>query len=123
GKGMNRHIQIETLLSLTGSNADKRIKVKASQQGASLLHMYNYIAAASGRSTLSASVLPAEVKTSIEGVAKELLAAKGKSVVLAGNNNAAHEALAVGINQLLGNFGTTIRTDIPVFLRTGNDTE
>lgn len=121
GEHMNRHIQIETQLSLTGSNADKRIKVKASEQGAVLLHIYNTIASAKGMSTLAAAQLPAEVKTSVAGVAEELMKSAGKSLVLAGNNNYAQEALAAGINWMLGNFGSTVDLAKRVYLRSGDD--
>ncbi len=123
GENMNRHIQIETRLSLTGSNADKRIKVKASQQGAVLLHLYNTIARSVGGNALADASLTPEVKTSVEGVAKELIGKKGKSLVLAGNNNYSHEALAAGINRMLSNFGSTVDTATPVYLRSGNDKE
>ncbi|NVK26687.1 MAG: TAT-variant-translocated molybdopterin oxidoreductase [Flavobacteriia bacterium] len=121
GKDMNRHIQIETQLSLTGSNADKRIKVKASEQGAVLLHLYNTIASMKGGNTLAAANLPNEKKTMIEGVAKELANAGNRALVLAGNNNYAQEALAAGINRMLGNFGTTVDVSTPVYLRQGDD--
>ncbi|NVK05066.1 MAG: TAT-variant-translocated molybdopterin oxidoreductase [Flavobacteriia bacterium] len=123
GEGMNRHIQIETQLSLTGSNADKRIKVKASQHGAVLLHLYNTIASKMGEATLAGSELSEELKTTVAGVAEELMNAAGKSLVLAGNNNFAQEALAAGINRMLGNFGSTVDTSVAVYLRSGNDND
>ncbi|GGH77621.1 TAT-variant-translocated molybdopterin oxidoreductase [Phaeocystidibacter marisrubri] len=121
GEGMIRHIQIETQLSLTGANADKRLKLKSSQQGAALLHLYNVVAGGTGNATLAAAELPAELKTSIQRVGEELLKNRGKSLVLAGNNNYAQEALAAGINNMLGNMGTTVDTATPVYLRSGDD--
>src|SRR5690606_9948028 len=40
---MSRHIQFESGLSMTGSNADVRIAIKPSEEGAVLISLYNAI--------------------------------------------------------------------------------
>src|SRR3984885_11774966 len=42
-KRMSRHIQFETGMSLTGSNADVRIPIKPSEEGVALVNLYNQI--------------------------------------------------------------------------------
>ena len=42
---MSRHIQVESGMSLTGSNADERILIRPSEQGSAIAHLYNELAA------------------------------------------------------------------------------
>lgn len=42
---MSRHIQVESRMSLTGSNADNRVLVRPSEQGAAIATLYNEVAA------------------------------------------------------------------------------
>lgn len=117
GAEMSRHIQFETSLSMTGSNADKRVKLKPSEQGAALAHLYNKVTG----SSVKVGTLSSDVRKSLDSAATELLAAKGASLVLAGGNNGANEHLAAAINAALGNMGTTVRPDRAVYILQGND--
>ena len=99
---MNRHVQIESLPSLAGCNADLRIPVKASEEDMAVLSLYNSLAS----STLSANSSFKNAK--IDAVAAELKAAKGKSLVISGSNNKGTQLLVNAINQALGNYGSTI---------------
>ena len=45
-KDMNELLQFESNLSLTGSNADRRIQMKPSEEGAILLNIYKDVAEA-----------------------------------------------------------------------------
>src|SRR5665811_2188428 len=42
-KKMSRHIQFESGMSLTGTNADVRIAIKPSEEGVALVNLYNAI--------------------------------------------------------------------------------
>ena len=121
-KEISRHIQYETALSLTGSNADKRVGIKPSMQGAAIANLYNAIAKLGGAATVSVSSAGDNQKD-IEATAKELWENKGKSLVVCGINNVAIQNLVNGINSLLGNYGSTIDLDNPCLLRQGNDAE
>ncbi len=121
-KTMSRHIQFESALSLTGSNADTRVGVKPSMQGAAIANLYNAVAKLAGASTVNAAAA-GDLQKDIEATAKELWENKGKSVVVCGINNIAIQNLVCGINSLLGNYGTTIDLDNPSMLRQGNDAE
>lgn len=122
-KAMNRHVQVESYLSLTGSNADRRIMVKPSEEGAALLHIYNIIAANSGGSAAATAKIDAGAKEALAKVAAELMAAKGKSLVVCGLNDVNAQLIANAINNLLGNYGSTI--DLANFSnqRQGDDAE
>ena len=118
GKDMSRHLQFEAGMSLTGSNADKRYKVKASQYGAVLVNIYNEIAAAKGMTTMSGSdVMKAEAKAA----AKELLAAGKKGLVVCGGNNKANEHLCIAINAMLANTETTLSYVNRSYFRQGDE--
>jgi Fe-S-cluster-containing dehydrogenase component/anaerobic selenocysteine-containing dehydrogenase len=112
-KTMLRHVQFESRLSLTGSNADKRIRVSPGEQTAALLYL---VKAVSGedRSDLSflSSVQPGELKpetrSTVENLARELMGHKGASLVVCGANDIDAQHLTSLINQSLGNYGETI---------------
>ncbi|MEO6851359.1 MAG: TAT-variant-translocated molybdopterin oxidoreductase [Mucilaginibacter sp.] len=120
-KKMSRHIQFETGMSLTGTNADVRILVKPSEEGIALVNLYNEISG----TTLPGSKKLTNVNTdkAITLVAKELLAAKGKALVVAGSNDVATQVLVNAINAKLGSYGTTIDLDNYSNQYAGNDAE
>ncbi|MCF8447695.1 MAG: TAT-variant-translocated molybdopterin oxidoreductase, partial [Bacteroidia bacterium] len=107
-KNMSRHIQLESTLTLTGSNADVRYPIKPSAEGAYLVSLYNKIAALAGAPALG--TMPT-VELPLDGIsttANELWAAKGSSLVVCGTNNVDYQLLVHAINNLLGNNGTTV---------------
>ncbi len=115
---MNRHYQFESMMSLTGANADKRYLHKPSETGAVALAL---LAAVGG--SVQAPSLPEKLKSGIARAAKDLLAAKGKSVVLAGSNNMAIQVVVNAINEAIGATGNTITWDSPFQNRKGIDSE
>ena len=116
---MSRHYQYESLMSLTGSNADYRISIKPSQEGLIIAKLYNLIASKAGQNTLSVAD-PGEVKF-LTKAADQLWSARGKSLVVAGSNDPDVQMLVNGINYMLGNYGNTIDLSNPVNLKQGND--
>jgi MoCo/4Fe-4S cofactor protein with predicted Tat translocation signal len=119
---MSRHIQVESHVSLTGSNADKRIMVKPSEQGAAIAALYNELARLSGGSPLSgAPQLEAEKAEKIKKAAKELYDARGKALVVSGSNNVGEQVLINAVNDMLGSYGTTITFDDASLQRQGRD--
>jgi len=121
GKKMSRHIQFESGLSVTGSNADTRIAIKPSEEGLAILSLYNAIAG----TTLPGSkkLANANVDKAITLAAKELVAAKGKALVVSGSNDVATQVLVNAINAQLGSYGATIDLDNPSHQFAGNDAE
>ncbi len=100
---INRLYAIETTMTLTGAKADHRIAVKPSQMS----EIAKAIAAAVG--VAGASSTYAENAQWIQALARDLQANRGKSIVIAGDNQPPMvHAVAYGINAALGNVGTTV---------------
>ena len=114
---MSRHIQFESCMTLTGSNADKRIPVKPSDELVILLNLYNELIGGTGYSVVNVIPSPVDIKE----LAGELLAHKGSSLILSGTNDFYIQATVNAINMLLGNYGNTLGYP-DVYIRQGNDT-
>ncbi|KQM78883.1 molybdopterin oxidoreductase [Pedobacter sp. Leaf216] len=120
-KKMSRHIQFESGMSLTGTNADTRVPVKLSEEGPALIALYNAITGvALPGGTLGNNTTADKV---IKLVAKELVQAKGKGLVVCGSNDVSTQILVNAINAAIGSYGTTIDLDNPCYLYAGNDAE
>ncbi|MEH3114047.1 TAT-variant-translocated molybdopterin oxidoreductase [Pedobacter terrae] len=120
-KKMSRHIQFESGMSLTGTNADTRVPVKLSEEGPALIALYNAITGnALPGGTLGSNATADKV---IKLVAKELVQAKGKGLVVCGSNDVSTQILVNAINAAIGSYGTTIDLDNPCYLYAGNDAE
>lgn len=117
-KDMSRHYQFESMLSLTGANADHRTLVKPTQEGPVVVQLYNMIATRAGQPVVSGG---GEEVQNLQKAADELWMNRGKALVVAGSNDKAIQVLVNGINAMLGSYGSTIRTDIPVNYRLGDD--
>lgn len=114
---MTRHIQLEAGFSLTGSNADKRIRVNPMEEGSLVLALYNKIAHKSGNPTLP----ELKTKVDISSIADELWENKGKSLVVAGSNDVDIQTLVNGINKFLDNYGNTIDLNTPYFTKKASE--
>ena len=118
-KTMSRHYQFEAGMSMTGANADYRGMIKPSQEGAFVANLYNKIASLLG-STSSVAVAKGDFEN-LDKCAKDLVAAKGASLVVSGSNDVAVQTVVNAINSLLGNHGSTIDFGTTVNYRQGND--
>ncbi len=118
-KEMSRMYAFESLLSLTGANADYRTPIRASQEGLYVGNLYNLIAARTGGT--SVSVASVADKVNLEKAAKDLLASKGASIVIAGSNDPDVQDMVIAINDMLGNYGETIDLSKSVNTRQGDD--
>ncbi len=118
---MSRHIQVESRMSLTGSNADNRILVKPSEQGAAIATLYNEVAALTGGTEVSAPRVNEVAAKSLKKVAAELAANKGKSLIVSNSNNVGEQTLVNEMNELLGNYGSTIDFANANLQRQGSD--
>ena len=105
---MNRLYSIESHFSLTGANADHRLRLRTSEIPA----FVEQLAGALDGNHPSGN--EKQVKW-INAIAKDLIANKGKSIVVGGPSLPAEtQALLFGINQLLDNLGATITFTKPV---------
>ncbi len=110
-KNMSRHYQFESLLSLTGSNADYRTKIKPSEEASVIKAIYDGV---SGGSSPKDN---ANLSKAISDLKKN----KGKSLLVSGSNDPDVQMVVNEINNILGNYGSTIDTSTPVYLRQGDD--
>ena len=113
---MSRHIQVETGMSLTGSNADNRILIKPSEQGSAIAYLYSKIVGGAGGNGLNA-----KAKSSLDSVADELRSAAGKSIVVSNSNSVSEQILVNAINNTLGNYGATMSMAHPSHQKQGSD--
>ncbi len=115
---MSRLYSFESIMSLTGANADYRTPIKPSQEGLVLAKLYNLIAAKAGKPTINV----ADVKIPyLEKCANELWENKEKALVVSGSNDVKLQTLANEINEMLGSYGSTIDINTPSFQRQGDD--
>ncbi|HJU84328.1 MAG TPA: TAT-variant-translocated molybdopterin oxidoreductase [Holophagaceae bacterium] len=119
---MSRHVQIESGMSLTGANADTRVRVAPSEGVAFLEHL---ACAVEGLAGLSAPAplrtLEAKAKAHAQDLAENLWAAKGRSLVLCGLNDLHAQILAARLNHLLENEGRTLDLARPSLQKQGDD--
>lgn len=116
---MSRHIQVESHMSLTGSNADNRILVKPSEQGIAIAYLYNEVIGGG----MSTNGLNEKARKALSKVAAELKAAAGKSLIVSGSNNVNEQLMVNAMNNSLGNYGNTLDMGTPSFQRQGNDAD
>jgi molybdopterin-containing oxidoreductase family iron-sulfur binding subunit len=112
---MSKHYQFESLMSLTGSNADERYTHKPSEAGATAVALLNAV------NGLAITGVPANVKKGIEKAVKDLLANKGAALVVSGSNNTNVQIVVNAINEAIGANGTTINWASPLQTRQGID--
>ncbi|MHA6726569.1 TAT-variant-translocated molybdopterin oxidoreductase [Chryseobacterium sp. A301] len=98
GANMLRHIQVESNMSLTGANADERIRLKPSSVYKVLVDVYNALNGSSASGDAAK-------------IAKELQAKGSKAVVFADGSKGAY-VLAHLINQKLGSVAFTGKANL-----------
>ncbi len=118
-EGMLKHIQAEAGLTLSGSNADVRIKARVSEYESILAHVYNRIASSAGLIAVNTPALRDDILTNVDMAASELLAAGSSAVVLNGLNTKNAERLTLAINLALNS--KAFNTSKFVYTSNGND--
>lgn len=103
-KKMSTHFQFESIMSLSGSNADHRAMIKPSQQAAVLAYL---IKGLNGQTAVAAS-LDSQVKLIADGALASLKKSKQNSLVVCGTNNLGLQLLTNQLNELLGAYKSTI---------------
>ncbi len=121
---MSRHYQVESYMSMTGSNADNRVVVKPSEISASIAALYNNVAAQTGGARIDGPQLSNEkASNAISAIARDLLSNRGNSLVVSGSNNLGDQVLIARINDLLGNVGSTVDFTEASMQKQGDETE
>ena len=116
--GMSRHVQVESALSMTGTNADERIPVSPAEAANMLAAIYNEIAARGGQAPVEAP----PCTRAVDKIVADLLEHRGESLVISGSNDPAIQSLVAGINVMLDNYGKTLDLTRTIELKRGDDT-
>jgi len=111
---ISRLYTVESLMTLTGGNADHRLRVAPSQVASVAAQLAAEVLKQSGNSaSLNTAALAGGAKVDAKWViecAKDLVAHKGAALVVAGQRQPlAVHALAHAMNEVLGAFGKTIQ--------------
>jgi molybdopterin-containing oxidoreductase family iron-sulfur binding subunit len=106
---MSKHYQLESNLSLSGSNADKRIPIRPSEQIILLSDLYG---------SLSSGSDPKD--TRLLEIIEDLRKNKGKSILICDSNDTNTQLIVNNINFVLNNFDNTISIKQPSYLRQGD---
>ncbi len=118
-KEMSRLYAFESMMSQTGANADYRSNIRPSEKGLVMAALYNEIAVATGGSPLSVAA-PKNNKW-IKQAAQDLLKNRGASLIVDGSNDKNLQKLALQMNQMLGNIGTSVSFSAPALIKKGDD--
>lgn len=116
---LSRHIHFESMMSLTGSNADDRYTHKPSQTGAVALALLAKL----GGAVTAPALTDAKLAKGIEKTAAVLNASKGAALVVCGSNDVNIQVVVNAINEAIGANGTTINWGNTTNTRKGVDSE
>ena len=108
GGTMNRLYAIEAVYSLTGATADHRLRLESRQIAPFLSALAARLAPGGGASASGASVQGVDPRW-LDALAKDLLANRGTSLIVAGDRQPPQVHAAVcALNTFLGNTGKTV---------------
>jgi molybdopterin-containing oxidoreductase family iron-sulfur binding subunit len=110
GGAMNRLYAVEGVFSLTGAMADHRLRLESRQIAPFLATLAARLAPpAAGAASLAGAGVPGVDPRWIDALAKDLLANRGKALIVAGERQppAVHAAVCA-LNTFLGNTGRTV---------------
>ena len=109
GGTMNRLYAVEAVYSLTGATADHRLRLESRQIAPFLAALAARIGAPAGGAGASAAGVPGVDPRWLDALAKDLLANRGTSLIVAGDRQppAVHAAVCA-LNTSLGNTGKTV---------------
>jgi molybdopterin-containing oxidoreductase family iron-sulfur binding subunit len=114
---MSKHFQFESVMTVTGSNADYRGMAKPSELAGILAYL---IKGLGGNPGVTPSV-PASSKLAAEEALKSLKKSGKDSLVVCGSNNVGLQILTNKLNDKLKSYGNTIDLTNTIELFNGND--
>ncbi|MDF2190910.1 TAT-variant-translocated molybdopterin oxidoreductase [Paraflavitalea sp. CAU 1676] len=114
---LSKHYQFESMMSMTGANADERFTHRPSEVGVVAAAL---LSAVQGQGAAGVS---GKLKEGIEKAAKDLAANRGKGLVVSGSNNPNVQIIVNAINEAIGAYGSTISWSAPILTHQGLDSE
>jgi len=119
---MSYHVQIESRMSLTGTNADRRFTIAPDEQHPVLSRLAHEVASLAGVPWDISSPLGGSLPdTEIADLARRLWEARGESLVLCDSQDVATQITVNTVNYLLQNYRNTLDVDRPSRQRQGSD--
>ncbi|MGX5817918.1 TAT-variant-translocated molybdopterin oxidoreductase [Chitinophaga lutea] len=116
---MSKHFHFESMMSLTGANADERFTHRPSEAGAVALNLLKALGGVASAPALS----DARLNEGIAKAAKAIQANNGKTLVVSGSNDVNVQLIVNAINNLAGSNGTTIDWAVTANYRQGIDAD
>lgn len=114
---LSRHFHFESMLSLTGSNADDRYLHKPSETGAVAVALLNAI------NGTAPALKDAKLNEGIKKAAEAIKAAGGNALVVSGSNDVNVQVVVNAINEAAGAVGKTINWAVTSNYRKGIDAD
>ncbi|MBF8247238.1 MAG: Molybdopterin oxidoreductase [Bacteroidetes bacterium] len=116
------HAQVESRMSLTGTNADRRVKASPWEFRKILGALVHSIATGTrATSKVERPTLSAEHEKFVEELSERLLKKREKSIVVCGLNDLDSQILVNAANAMLGNYATTVDIRQPSSQYRGDD--
>ena len=109
---MSKHIQLESNMSLTGANADKRYPMTPTQQKVALAKLYGKLNGSNVGGGTS------DVDEAVDKVAAQIRKAGSKAVVVTGLNDIHAQTVVLAINKLLAS--EAFNAENPRYVRQGD---
>jgi molybdopterin-containing oxidoreductase family iron-sulfur binding subunit len=104
GEWMSKHFQFESVLTVTGSNADSRAMIKPSEQA----NVLAYLLKGFNVGTSVSTDLSKEAKAVADLALTALKASKDASLIVSDSNNKGIQLLVTKLNYVLGAYSTTL---------------
>lgn len=122
---MSHHVQFESRMSLTGSNADRRYAIHPSQQGPLVGRLAEIVATRAGKPLAEkpGGNIDGKLDQSLAELAERLWKERGKCLVVCDSQDAGVQCYVNYINHLLGNYGVTLDIEQPSRQQQANDHE
>ncbi len=116
---LSKHFHFESMMSMTGSNADDRYTHKPSETGAIALALLSKL----GMGLTIPKITDEKLLKAIDKVAAALEASKGDALVVCGSNDVNVQVIVNAINEQIGANGKTINWAVTSNYRNGIDAD
>src|SRR5205823_304147 len=117
------HAQIESRLSLTGSNADRRLRVAPGEIGHIATHLATRLARRASATFLQRvdGLAPSTAGPALDAIADKLWAARGRGLIISGSQDVRVQLLCNFMNHVIDAYGATVDLERPSYQRQGSD--
>ena len=121
---LSHHVQFESRLSLTGAKADERVQVAPWEMGPVMTHLAARLSEKAGVSFDAGGSEAGPVAAErLDRLAELLWNARGRGLVVCGDQDVGLQLLANFLNHLLDSYGKTVDLAVPSNQRAGGDRE